>query len=304
MSSSDFRQIASGAESGRADRLFRAAVSAFCALTRPSRREIAQLEDLTLPLFDAASPEGRRYVAAILSEIDNAPPELVRRLSDEPVGTAAPLLIRSKALTDVDLIRLISRHGVPHARAIARRPGLNPTIADLIRALDRPAVVPAGQDEGSTKENLESVRQRLRGMMLSPQQKASQGRPLDRNAIFEKLRSTALAGRLAFFQTALGDALGVGFRRAASITDAAAPDELLTALRALDLAVEQAFLLATIIRPGRFSTLEDIRQFVSTYERRSAEEARNEVKGWRGTVAPKPRENEPARPSGGVLKAS
>ncbi|TIP36884.1 MAG: hypothetical protein E5X69_22055, partial [Mesorhizobium sp.] len=55
MSSSDFRQIAIRTEAGKAERLFRAAVSAFCSLTRPSRREIAQLEDLTLPLFDEVS---------------------------------------------------------------------------------------------------------------------------------------------------------------------------------------------------------------------------------------------------------
>ena len=48
MSSSDFRQIAVRADHGKAERLFRAAVTAFCSLTRPSRREIAQLEDLTL----------------------------------------------------------------------------------------------------------------------------------------------------------------------------------------------------------------------------------------------------------------
>ena len=55
MSSSDFRQITIKSEAQKAERLFRAAVSAFCSLTRPSRREIAQLEDLALPLFDFVS---------------------------------------------------------------------------------------------------------------------------------------------------------------------------------------------------------------------------------------------------------
>ncbi len=122
-------------EAGKAERLFRAAVSAFCSLTRPSRREIAQLEDLTLPLFDDVSVESRRYVAAALSECEYAPAALIRRLCEEPVDVAAPLLIRSPALSDVDLIALIGRHGLPHARAIARRRDLNPTIADLIREL-------------------------------------------------------------------------------------------------------------------------------------------------------------------------
>ena len=46
------------ADHGKAERLFRAAVTAFCSLTRPSRREIAQLEDLTLPLYDSVSHRG------------------------------------------------------------------------------------------------------------------------------------------------------------------------------------------------------------------------------------------------------
>lgn len=123
------------ADHGKAERLFRAAVTAFCSLTRPSRREIAQLEDLTLPLYDSVSTEARRFVAAALSECRNSPAVLVRRLADEPVEVAAPLLLRSNALADIDLIALIGRRGIGHARVIARRPHLNPTIDQLVKML-------------------------------------------------------------------------------------------------------------------------------------------------------------------------
>lgn len=143
MPSSDFRQIADQSQPARTDRLVRAAVSAYCALPRPSRRETAQLEDLVLPLFDTVSTEARRYVAAVLSELPNPPAKLVRKLCEQPVDVAAPLLIRSPALSDIDLLALISRHGIAHARAIARRSDLNPAIANLIRALERKAVAAA-----------------------------------------------------------------------------------------------------------------------------------------------------------------
>lgn len=139
MSSSDFRQIAAKTENGRSERLFRAAISAFCSLTRPSRNEISQLEDLVMPLFDIVSKDSLRYVAAALSETDFAPEALVNRLADQPLHIAAPLLLRSKVLTDVELIALIGRHGIPHARVIAKRDGLNPVIADLARALSATA---------------------------------------------------------------------------------------------------------------------------------------------------------------------
>lgn len=315
VSSSDFRQIANGTESGRADRLFRAAVSAFCALTRPSRREIAQLEDLTLPLFDAVSVEARRYVAAILSEIDHAPPELVRRLSDEPVAIAAPLLIRSKLLSDIDLIRLIARHGLPHARAIARRADLNPTIADLVKALERPTVARTGSDDSrpprdpsgeAGKTDIESVRQRLRSMMLSPSETAGRGRPvpLDRAVIFEKLRSTALTGRAAYFQTALADVLGIGFSKAHSILETADYDELITAFRALDLEAEQAFLLTATIRPGIFATVDDIKRFLDRYRLCNSETAREKVQSWKGATSVPPGTNGSAQAGPQVLRVS
>src|SRR5690606_16242891 len=110
VTSSDFRQITIRSDAQRAERLFRASVSAFCSLPRPSRREIAQLEDLALPLFDLVSVEAKRYVAAALSECAYPPAGLFRRLCDETVDIAAPLLIRSAALSDVDLIALIGRH--------------------------------------------------------------------------------------------------------------------------------------------------------------------------------------------------
>jgi len=135
VSSSDFRQIAAKTETGRSERLFRAAVSAFCSLTRPTRNEISQLEDLVMPLFDSVSKDSLRYVAAALSETDFAPAALVNKLADQPLHIAAPLLLRSKVLTDVELIALVGRHGILHARVIAKRDGLNPVIADLIRAL-------------------------------------------------------------------------------------------------------------------------------------------------------------------------
>ena len=65
---SDFRQIATPNEAGKSEKLFRAAISAFCSITRPTRREVAQLEDLVLPLFDSVSADSRRYVARARGE--------------------------------------------------------------------------------------------------------------------------------------------------------------------------------------------------------------------------------------------
>lgn len=322
MSSSDFRQIAFKGETTKAGRLFRAAVSAFCSLTRPSRRDIAQLEDLTLPLFQFVSVETRRYVAAALSECEYAPKALIMRLCDEPVEIAAPLLIRSNALSDIDLIALIGRHGLGHARAIARRPGLHPTIANLIAVLNRKIVrlhaapaektIPeAAEATGRKVEQrsnsaasapvsgiaAENARRRLRSMMRpSEQTETTAIYPFIGSSWYARLRETALTGNAAFFQTALADALEIDFVTAQTIVTNSSNAALIAALRALDLTEEQAFLIAAAVRPTLFSHPESIRLFLGRFRLLHPEAALDRVRGWKaeavvatmGTMTPQP----------------
>ena len=300
MSASDFRQIAIRTESGKAERLFRATVSAFCSLTRPSRREIAQLEDLTLPLFDSVSVESRRYVAAALSECEYAPTALVRRLCEEPVDVCAPLLVRSRALGDIDLIALIGRHGLPHARAIARRKDLNPTIAQLIKALEKPTLVRVRQPEPLAKvagdgaepaaaapsppklpgDAAETARRRLRTMMLAEGETTSIN-PFAGSATYGKLRETALTGNAAFFQTALADALDIDFSTARSLTEHSSYVSLLAALRALDLSEDRAFLITVAVYPSQFPHPQAIRIFLDRYRLLHRDAAVDKVRLWK-----------------------
>ncbi|MER8375001.1 hypothetical protein [Mesorhizobium sp. M1406] len=320
MSSSDFRQIAVRKDSGKAERLFRAAVSAFCSLTRPSRREIGQLEDLTLPLFNDVSVESRRYVAAALSECEYAPAALVRRLCEEPVDIAAPLLIRSRAVSNIDLIALIGRHGLPHARAIARRKDLNPTIADLIRALERPTLVrmrepeanviaadtiapastEAAVDEPSREQvagaAAESARRRLRSMMRTGDEAAATNAdPFTGADTYVKLRETALTGNAAFFQTALADALDIDFSIARALTANQNYASLLAALRSLDLSEDRAFLITVAVYPSQFPHPQAIRTFLDRYRLLHREAAVDKVRLWKAeTLSRAVREAAPA----------
>lgn len=318
VSSSDFRQIAVRTESGKAERLFRAAVSAFCSLTRPSRREIGQLEDLTLPLFDEVSVESRRYVAAALSECEYAPVALVRRLCEEPVDIAAPLLIRSRAVSDIDLIALIGRHGLPHARAIARRKDLNPTIADLIRALERPTLVsvrnpqmqaPAAEPAEAmepAKDNAvaqpppgaaaENARRRLRSMMRTGDEAlAAKVDAFPGSDTYVKLRETALTGNAAFFQTALADALDIDFSTARSLVANQNYAALLAALRSLDLSEDRAFLITVAVYPNLFPHPQAIRAYLDRYRLLHRDVALDRVRGWKAeTLSRMVRDTSPA----------
>lgn len=271
-------------ETRKAERLFRAAISAFCSLPRPSRREIAQLEDLALPLFDDVPDEALRFGAAALSETEYAPRRLVLRLAESKVDVAAPLLIRSAVLGDVDLIALIGQHGLPHARAIGRRKDLNPAIAHLIRALERPTLTlahaaPAAVEHTRPKpgEATESARQRLRAIMAET--RGTSATPRDTTP-YSKLRETALSGNLAFFQTALADALKIDFATAHSIVMSDDYARLLSALRVLELGEDHAFLIAVAVFPQQFPHPQAIRLFLDRYRLLPIEIARNQLSQW------------------------
>lgn len=306
VSTSDFRQIALRGEEGRAERLFRASVSAYCALTRPTRRNASQLDDLTLPHYDHVSVEARRYVAAALSECRRAPVLLVRRLAAEPIEISAPVLMRSPALSDLDLVSLIAHHGIAHARAIASRSGLNPAIGRLIRALEAATSAseqvelareadkaPSLEEEIVLSPSLEpsrpggraeETRARLRAMMAvggdAPPALANhtvQGTP----AVHDKLRDTALTGVPSLFQTALADLADIDFTQAAPLSLRARRRSLVLVLRGLGLNAEQAFLLVSAVDPTAHPNAESIRLFVENFELTHVEAGRDEIRRLR-----------------------
>lgn len=301
---SGFASTSSYRAAGKADRLLRAAVTAFCANARPTRREAAQLDDLAVPLLGCASDETLRFVAAALSESPFAPPALVRRLADLPVEISAPLLVRSPVLAPIDLLALIGRHGAAHARAIATRPGLDERILLIIRSLDvleeRPTPAPA-----------QEVRERLRAMMRPAQDNAPASDPAVRGpapsvrlrwegdpGVYRKLRSTALAGAPALFHTALADALAIAPAEARAIVEDKDASRLIVALRALPLGEEEAFLVMQCLRPAR--DRRGIAAFLDAWQAVSREDAAHVVEGWR---APSPHGG-PASTAAGRLRAS
>ena len=267
---------------GKPERLLRASVTAFCSITRPTRREIAQLDDLAVPLLGCVSDDCLRFVAAALSDLPHAPPTLVRRLADQSVDISAPILMRSPALSSIDLVALIGRHGIPHARAIVARRDLDERIARLIRSI--------GILEETAPDKAEETRSRLRAMMRpagepdaghTPVQLRWQGDP----GVYRKLRSTVLAGMPDLFHTALASALGIGLDGARAIAQDGDVSGLAAALRSLSLTEEQAFLIVHSLRPERFSTAGATARFLDAFQAMTAEGAAAKLEE-RGLVSP------------------
>lgn len=285
---SGFSSSSSYRAAGKADRLLRAAITSFCAATRPTRRDAAQLDDLAEPLLGCASAETLRFAAAALSESPHAPPALVRRLAELPVEISAPLLVRSPVLTPIDLLALIARHGIAHARAIAGRPGLDERILLLIRSIDvaddrpRPASTPAG-----VSGRAEEARRNLRTMMRPAGESAAEtadGTPVrirwdGEPGTYRKLRSAALVGAHAPFHAALAGALAIEPADARAIAEDRDPARLVLALRALGLGAEEAFLIMQCLRSAR--DRREIAAFLDAWEAVTREDAERVAAGWR-----------------------
>lgn len=300
MSSADIRQISIQGHSRDADRLFKAAVGAFSALTRPGRLEIEQLDDLTGPLFNSTSDETRRFASAALSDCQRPPSQLLARLCREPIETAAPILVRSPAISDVELIAVIGTHGLPHARAIARRTGLNRAIIDLLRLFGdadidrllghRMSAAAAGLATKPTdvESPAELVRQRLRGMMLAASDIPAVSRQwfgpdqTTAPAASRRLFELALLPDRKIFLEALASVLGLHSAQTASLTRPRALWDFMVALRSLFVPGTTAFAIVELICAESPHGADQTRLFFRRYDGIRPDIARERVIRWRG----------------------
>ena len=153
---------------------------------------------------------------------------------------------------------------------------------------------PAPEQPAGSGQAAEETRDRLR-MMMRPtgteRKTAGESETVaihwpSHPGLFDKLRSTALTGVAGLFQTALADALGIGFHQARSITETQTDKHLILALRALDLAPSDAFLLAAATFPTRYPRPEAIRRFLEEFELVHRDKARDAVRSWKAeTIA-------------------
>ncbi|PWL19042.1 DUF2336 domain-containing protein [Falsochrobactrum shanghaiense] len=273
---------------GKADELLVAAIAAFAAITRPGRQDVQQFEDLALPLLQNASARGKRRAANALAPLDHAPRSLVLALANEPVEISAPLLLRSPLLRPADLIDMISRNGLDHARAIARRQSADPLLKDVLRSFSDAAINrllklqenleteqfeppatahPAPSDETGSGQMALSLRQPF----------------LSSGAITgaSHLINTALLIDDQIFRTALADALDLSFERADAIIGQWPDSYLPIALRALGLSASECYLIMTSVLGPIDADRDNLREFVHIYRSIDHDKAAALVRRWR-----------------------
>ncbi|PRD45790.1 DUF2336 domain-containing protein [Phyllobacterium phragmitis] len=311
MTNEQFRalEVLSGsgkASGGKADDLLSAAVTAFTAMTRPARNDIQQLEDLALPLLENATARGKRHATAVLSQLEYAPRNLVLALCDEAVEIAAPLLLRSPILTTADLVDIIGRRGLGHARAIARRQQVDPILQSLLESLADPAIdrsmavrrhlaradaqaettmrepsprlKPVSDAMRDVHDSLRSIMREATSTHLVSELQLTEGtrKPSDDHMI-----DTALLIDPVFFRNMLADMLGVSFEHAQSIIGEWPDSQLPIALRALGLSAQDSYLILTAVLGTIRGDKNALRDFVHIYRSIKRETAFAIVQRWK-----------------------
>jgi len=97
-----------------------------------SQRERKLMFDILRRLIHEAEMVVRRTISVRLSEMDDAPRDLVRVLANDKIEIAYPILTKSGALEDDDLAEVIEHRTFEHQLAVAIRSNIGETVTDAL----------------------------------------------------------------------------------------------------------------------------------------------------------------------------
>jgi uncharacterized protein (DUF2336 family) len=296
-----FRSLENQDAATRKDDILRAAVSAFAALSRPSKRDLNQIEDLALPIIPLTSDATRRFVAAALCDAKQAPQALVRRICEEAPEICAPLLLRSPVLTALDLVAIIGRKGIGHAHIISKREHLPNSVIEALALLNDPVARQRASSGGSVHDmagaaidtNLKPVsadaaRELLRGFMVDATLSEAQAManlheqtPLAAHSITDRLVELALHREEGLFVTLLADQSGLTFKQCLKLIRRKSPSELCTILNVFGVAAYPAFVMCSAFFPQIASTKTEISLFLKRFQTLDSAQSQDMVRSWK-----------------------
>jgi len=129
----DLIALAQEPSSERRRELLRGVTDLFFTSSGHGPRELGLFDDVMSDLAGEMEAAVRAELAERLADASVIPSRMARRLATDEIAVAAPIL-RSRAMSDEDLISVAGAAGQDHLRAISQRPGLTSAVADAIVA--------------------------------------------------------------------------------------------------------------------------------------------------------------------------
>lgn len=115
-----------------------ASVAEMCLASKASLsgRELDLAFEILRLLIGKVEVNIRRHIADYLAERSDAPRDLVRRLANDEIAVAYPVLSHSAVLANDDLIEIVDECSLRHRQAIAVRPHISQEVAGRLVARD------------------------------------------------------------------------------------------------------------------------------------------------------------------------
>ena len=115
-----------------------------------NQAETDLIGDIIGRVADDVEEQVRVHLSERLSDVDNAPRALAMKLANDVIAVAAPQLLKSKVLSDGDLIKIIEEQSKDHQLAITQRELVSENVADaLVDGGDSDILVSLSQNLGA-----------------------------------------------------------------------------------------------------------------------------------------------------------
>jgi uncharacterized protein (DUF2336 family) len=118
--------------SARRRELLREITNLFFAAHAPAAAEMALYDDLMIQLAGEMEEAVRAELSERMADALNAPRKLLRKLSHDKIAVASPVLTRSQALSEEDLLQVARTRDQDHLRAISQRASVSEAVSDVI----------------------------------------------------------------------------------------------------------------------------------------------------------------------------
>ena len=130
--------------------LLHAVTDQFLATATRSPREIQLFDEIVALVLEEVEPIARAELSERLADVINPPRKVLMLLAEDEISVAWPILVRSTAINDADLIRIASQWSQAHLNAIASRATLSEQVTDvLLERGDNRVVATVAENRGA-----------------------------------------------------------------------------------------------------------------------------------------------------------
>ena len=115
-----------------------------------SNNEVDHFDDILSRVARDVETALRQEIADKLADLPSAPRGLIKQLASDEVSVASPVLQRSKALSDSDLVDIVNSQGSEHLQLISSRDEVSETVSDaLVEKGDAKVLVKLAGNKGA-----------------------------------------------------------------------------------------------------------------------------------------------------------